>query len=87
MTDGFKGMVGENGNLISVYTVILNYSNDTMNERLTHDASITQNNLNKDVSSANIIVLVNVILLAVLPAIMISGSSQDLKEKASVFKL
>ncbi|MGO4545745.1 methyl-accepting chemotaxis protein [Paenibacillus sp. 2TAB23] len=66
-------------NLISVYTVILSYSNDTMHERLTHDAETTQNNLNRDVSSANIIVLINVILLAVLPAIMIYGVTQSIK--------
>lgn len=65
--------------LISVYTVILNYSNDTMHERLTHDADITQNRLNDDVSRANIIVLINVILLAVLPAIMIFGVTQSIK--------
>ncbi|MEV5025067.1 methyl-accepting chemotaxis protein [Paenibacillus sp. LPE1-1-1.1] len=65
--------------LISVYTVILNYSNDTMHERLTHDADITSNHLNDDVSRANIIVLINVILLAVLPAIMIFGVTQSIK--------
>ncbi|WP_419872848.1 methyl-accepting chemotaxis protein [Candidatus Pristimantibacillus sp. PTI5] len=65
--------------LISVYTVVLNYSNDTMHERLTHDADITQNRLNDDVSRANIIVLINVILLAVLPAIMIFGVTQSIK--------
>ncbi|CAM4509989.1 methyl-accepting chemotaxis protein [Paenibacillus endophyticus] len=66
-------------NLISVYTVILSYSNDTMHEKLTHDAEATQNDLNRDVSSANIIVLINVILLAILPAIMIYGVTQSIK--------
>lgn len=67
------------GSLISVYTVILSFSNDIMNERLTTDTASTQGRLNDDVSSANIIVLINVILLAVLPAIMIFGVTQSIK--------
>jgi methyl-accepting chemotaxis protein len=66
-------------NLISVYTVILSYSNDTMNERLTKDANATQKLLDRDISSANLIVLINVILLALLPAIMIFGISQSIR--------
>ncbi|MGO4346417.1 methyl-accepting chemotaxis protein [Paenibacillus sp. MCAF9] len=66
-------------NLISVYTVILSYSNDTMHERLTADANATQKLLNKDISSANVIVLINVILLAILPAIMIFVISQSIR--------
>nr|WP_054027928.1 methyl-accepting chemotaxis protein [Bacillus sp. FJAT-28004] len=66
-------------NLISVYTVILSYSNDMMNERLTEDANSTQKLLDRDISSANLIVLINVILLALLPAIMIFGISQSIR--------
>ncbi|MGG1637777.1 methyl-accepting chemotaxis protein [Paenibacillus sp. NRS-1760] len=66
-------------NLISVYTVILSYSNDTMHERLTADANATQRLLDKDISSANLIVLINVILLAILPAIMIFVISQSIR--------
>jgi len=66
-------------NLISVYTVILSYSNDTMHDRLTEDANATQKLLDKDISSANLIVLINVILLAILPAMMIFTISQSIR--------
>ncbi|WP_141505774.1 methyl-accepting chemotaxis protein [Paenibacillus luteus] len=66
-------------NLIGVYTIVLSYSNDTMHERLTLDAEATSNDLNANVSSANIIVLINVILLAILPALMIFAVTQSIK--------
>ncbi|OMF36998.1 hypothetical protein BK133_07220 [Paenibacillus sp. FSL H8-0548] len=66
-------------NLIGVYTIILNYSNDMMTDRLTRDAGITQTALNNDVSSANMIVLINVILLAILPALMIFAVTRSIK--------
>ncbi|WP_138751954.1 methyl-accepting chemotaxis protein [Paenibacillus sinopodophylli] len=66
-------------NLISVYTIVLSFSNDIMHERLTNDADITQKDLNRDVSSANVIVLINMILLAILPAIMIFAVTRSIK--------
>jgi methyl-accepting chemotaxis protein len=66
-------------NLIGVYTIVLSYSNDTMHERLAYDAEATSKDLNANVSSANVIVLINVILLAILPALMIFGVTQSIK--------
>ncbi|WP_139997805.1 methyl-accepting chemotaxis protein [Paenibacillus paridis] len=66
-------------NLIGVYTIVLSYSNDTMHERLANDAEATSKDLNANVSSANVIVLINVILLAILPALMIFGVTQSIK--------
>lgn len=65
--------------LIKVYTVILSFSNDRMHERLIQDTHTTQINLNDSVTNANIIVLVNVFLLTVLPALMIFGVTQSIK--------
>lgn len=66
-------------NLIGVYTIVLSYSNDTMHERLANDAEATSKDLNANVSSANVIVLINVILLAILPALMIFGVTQSIR--------
>ncbi len=65
--------------LITIYTVVLSYSNDVMNERFTIDSSTTQDNLNRSMRTANTIILINAILLAVLPALMIFGISQSIK--------
>ncbi|WP_424768258.1 methyl-accepting chemotaxis protein [Paenibacillus sp. sgz302251] len=65
--------------LTGMYTIVLSYSNRTLTERLNVDALMTQEQLNRSVSSANIIVLINVILLAVLPAIMIFSVTQSIK--------
>lgn len=67
------------GNLISVYTVILSYANETMESRMLADSNTTQADLNQSVSSANIIVLINVILLACLPAVMIYGVTRSIR--------
>lgn len=66
-------------NLISVYTIILNYSNEEMDERMKVDTDITQSGLSQSLSSANTIVLINICLLALLPAIMIYGITRSIK--------
>lgn len=66
-------------NLITVYTVILSYSNDFMTDRFETDAKTNTDNLNSDMSNSNLIILINVILLAILPALMIYGISRSIK--------
>jgi methyl-accepting chemotaxis protein len=65
--------------LISVYTIIIDFSKEAMEKKLSEDTQATQKSLNKSVDSANIIILVNVILLAVLPAFMIFGITRSIK--------
>lgn len=65
--------------LISVYTIIIDYSKEAMEKRLAADTQSTQQSLNKSIDSANIIILVNIILLAILPAIMIFGITRSIR--------
>ncbi|MGO4543027.1 methyl-accepting chemotaxis protein [Paenibacillus sp. 2TAB19] len=65
--------------LISVYTIIIDFSKEAMEKKLSEDTQSMQKSLNKSVDSANIIILVNVILLAVLPAFMIFGITRSIK--------
>ncbi|MDQ0112828.1 methyl-accepting chemotaxis protein [Paenibacillus harenae] len=65
--------------LISVYTIIIDYSKEAMEKRLAADTRATQQSLNKSIDSANIIILVNIILLAVLPAVMIFGITRSIR--------
>ncbi|MBD2870163.1 methyl-accepting chemotaxis protein [Paenibacillus arenilitoris] len=65
--------------LIGTYTIILSFANDTIQSRLDHDSELTMDSLNGSVSSANVIVIINIILLAVLPALMIFGITQSIK--------
>ncbi|WP_028611255.1 methyl-accepting chemotaxis protein [Paenibacillus harenae] len=65
--------------LISTYTIILSFANETIDSRLTGDSNVSREDLNHSVTSANVIVLINVILLAVLPALMIFGVTQSIK--------
>ncbi|WP_337098580.1 methyl-accepting chemotaxis protein [Paenibacillus sp. YIM B09110] len=65
--------------LISVYTIIIDFSKEAMEKKLSEDTQDTQKSLNKSVDSANIIILVNIILLAVLPAVMIFGITRSIK--------
>ncbi|MDQ0059362.1 methyl-accepting chemotaxis protein [Paenibacillus harenae] len=65
--------------LISVYTIIIDYSKEAMEKRLAADTQDTQQSLNKSIDSANIIILVNIILLAILPAVMIFGITRSIR--------
>ncbi|MFX3633098.1 MAG: methyl-accepting chemotaxis protein [Candidatus Pristimantibacillus sp.] len=65
--------------LIRVYTVTLSYGNANIEERLNTDVATTEARLNKSLSTSNIIVIINVLLLAVLPYLMSSSLNRDIK--------
>lgn len=65
--------------LVRVYTVTLSYGNTIIEERMNNDVAETEARLNKSLSSSNIIVIINVLLLAVLPYLMSTSLNRDIK--------
>jgi methyl-accepting chemotaxis protein len=66
-------------NLIGTYTIILSHTRTTMNEKLEVDQQATQAKLDSSVKNANLLILLNVILLALLPMLMIFGIMRSIK--------
>ncbi len=66
-------------NLITTYTIILSHTRTTMNEKLEADQLDTQARLDNSVKTANLFILLNVILLVLLPLLMIVGIMRSIK--------
>ncbi|MUT66237.1 methyl-accepting chemotaxis protein [Paenibacillus sp. NEAU-GSW1] len=66
--------------LTGIYTITLNYASTSIQERMREDVADNEKRLERSVNTANTIIIINVILLAVLPFLMSYALSQSLKK-------
>ncbi|KQN97674.1 hypothetical protein ASF12_20945 [Paenibacillus sp. Leaf72] len=66
--------------LVSTYTIVLSFANETVENWLEVDTVATQETLNKSIAAANTIIIINIVLLAVLPFLMSYSLSRNVKK-------
>lgn len=65
--------------LVNIYLNELEFANQNVNGRITVDAAHTDKNLSDSVDTANIIILINVLILAIIPFLFTMGLVRSIK--------
>ncbi|GLX68221.1 methyl-accepting chemotaxis protein [Paenibacillus glycanilyticus] len=65
--------------LVNIYLNELEFANQNVNSRITVDAALTDKRLSDSIDAANLIILINVLILAVIPFLFTFGLSRSIK--------